>query len=434
MKVKQGKADLTSTGGNVVAGHVLASVNTHKQLPDFQRRRADAISDHDILMSMVGLICNGRTDFCDVELYREDELFKQSFGIKRLPSESSLRNRFDEFPRSCEDAIRGLSTQLLKEISFGEVEADELRLIPIDVDVSCMDNSGSHKEGCGYTYKKHDGFSPIFAYIGTEGHMLNAELRPGKQHCQKGTPEFIGQTRAQVKELGLQGRVIYRLDSGNDASQSVSALGDDYFIVKRNLRQESPEQWLDMARSVGEQEMPREGKRVYLGTVEHKVPGGDISQPACPIAFRVIERTSDHEGHLFLIPEVEVETYWTNLPCSARTVVELYHDHGTSEQFHSELKSDLDVERLPSGRFCVNRLILLCSMVAFNVLRTIGQKIIARASLVQQKITVARWRLKTVLQNIIYCAARIVRHAGQVELHFGRTCPWFAAIVNLLKT
>lgn len=36
----------------------------------------------------------------------------------------------------------------------------------------------------------------------------------------------------------------------------------------------------------------------------------------------------------------------------------LYHDHGTSEPFHSELKTDLDVERFPSGKFSKNDLIL----------------------------------------------------------------------------
>jgi hypothetical protein len=36
-----------------------------------------------------------------------------------------------------------------------------------------------------FTYKMHDGYAPIFAYAGTEGYMLDCELRPGKQHCQK---------------------------------------------------------------------------------------------------------------------------------------------------------------------------------------------------------------------------------------------------------
>ena len=54
-----------------------------------------------------------------------------------------------------------------------------------------MDNSKTQKDGCGRTYKGHDGFAPMFGYIGREGFILNAELRPGTQHCQKGTPEFI---------------------------------------------------------------------------------------------------------------------------------------------------------------------------------------------------------------------------------------------------
>ena len=74
----------------------------------------------------------------------------------------------------------------------------------------------------------------------------------------------------------------------------------------------------------------------------------------------------------------EVNTYWTNLP-GCDEVIALYHAHGTSEQFHSELKSDMGVEQLPSGKFCVNRLVLLCAMIAFKLLRTIGQQAIKRA-------------------------------------------------------
>jgi len=78
---------------------------------------------------------------------------------------------------------------------------------------------------------------------------------------------------------------------------------------------------------------------------------------------------------------------WTNLPCAATEVCALYHDHGTSEQFHSELKSDLDIEQLPSGKLCVNRIVLLCGMLAFNLLRTLGQEVIARSHLAPVKIT-----------------------------------------------
>ena len=96
-----------------------------------------------------------------------------------------------------------------------------------------------------------------------------------------------------------------------------------------------------------------------------------------------------------------------------------------------ELKSDLDVERLPSGKLCANKIILLCAIVAFNLLRSLGQEVLQRAALAPQKINVSRWRIKTVLQNIVYCAVRLVRHAGRTELHFGKRCPWFAVIRDI---
>ena len=73
----------------------------------------------------------------------------------------------------------------------------------------------------------------------------------------------------------------------------------------------------------------------------------------------------------------------------------------------------------------LTQIVLLCGMVAFNVLRSIGQEVVALAEYAQKKIKVARWRLKTVLQEVIYSACRIVSHAGRFFLNFGSDCPWF---------
>jgi len=50
----------------------------------------------------------------------------------------------------------------------------------------------------------------------------------------------------------------------------------------------------------------------------------------------------------------------------------LYCDHATSEQFHSEFKTDLDIERLPSGKFATNDLVMACATLSYNILRWIG--------------------------------------------------------------
>ena len=434
-KLKTGKGELNSTGGNHLCGLLLGNSPKTTLPSNFQPRRSDAIADRDILLSQIGLLCNGRTDFNDIDLYRGDDIFMNAYGLKTVASESVFRQRFDDLPaKRTHAALRKLNTSLLSKRTFGRVNADALKLVPIDMDVSPLDNSGSSKQGVSFTYKKHDGYAPMFAYVGTEGYMLDCELRPGKQHCQSGTPESIRRSVETLKALCLNGKCLFRLDSGNDAAENFDAFGDNYFLVKRNLRKESREQWLALARRVGEKQESRDGKNVYTGFVDHLHSGGDESRPVVPAVFEVVERLRDSDGYDLLIPEIEVHMWWTNLPCSAETAIRLYHDHGTSEQFHSELKSDLDVERLPSGKLCANKVILLCSMIAFNLLRTLGQEVIKRKATAPQRITSKRWRLKTVLQNIIYCAVRLVRHGGATELHFGKRSPWFGIILDIAST
>jgi hypothetical protein len=435
-KLERGKEDLISTGGNYLCGHILR-LHAQAGLPEnFQSRRSGAISDREVLMAMTGILCDGRSDFTNINLYAGDAVFANAFGIGELPSEATLRQRLDEMPQDrCHSALRQLNESILSERTFGTVRVGELDLIPVDIDVSPLDNSGSKKQGVSFTYKKHDGYAPIFAYIGSEGYMLDHELRPGSQHCQVGTAEFIGSCAETLERLRLAGRCLLRLDSGNDAEENFERFGDHYFIVKRNLRKEKLEQWLATARRVGELKGgTREGKNVYTGFVDHLHPGGAKSETvATSVAFEVIERLTDPDGNRLLFPQIEVNTYWTNLPCSAGEVIALYHDHGTSEQFHSELKTDLGVEQLPSGKFCVNQIVMLCAMIAFNTLRVIGQEVVARAEMAPIKIKVRRWRLKTVLQNIVYCAVRVIRHARGIHLHFGKNCPWFDLIEDIAR-
>ena len=60
--------------------------------------------------------------------------------------------------------------------------------VALDIDVFPMDNSKTHKEGVSRTYKGHDGYAPIAAYLGQEGWCLACDLRDGSMHCQN---EFL---------------------------------------------------------------------------------------------------------------------------------------------------------------------------------------------------------------------------------------------------
>ena len=55
-------------------------------------------------------------------------------------------------------------------------------LVPVDIDVTPMDNSKSKKEGVSRTYKGGDGYAPMMAYIGTEGYAIIFEYSDRNKH------------------------------------------------------------------------------------------------------------------------------------------------------------------------------------------------------------------------------------------------------------
>jgi len=104
-------------------------------------------------------------------------------------------------------------------------------------------------------------------------------------------------------------------------------------------------------------------------------------------------------------------------------VIQNSHAHGECEQFHSEIKTDMDVERLPSGKFETNELVLELTILAYNILRMIGQESIGRRG-TKTKHKVRRRRLRTVIGNRIMMASHVTTHARQLIIGLGRSNVW----------
>ena len=437
VKVKQGREEINSIGGISLIGGLLNSLKNLETVDNMQMEnvKTGKIKHSGILKSIVGLFALGKTDYADIEPFRNDAFFSDSLNLNNAPSESTLRQRCDELGQAQEISKTVLSSniELLKKVSdFVAEKTGYAEYVPFDADVSPQDNSGSHKEGVSWTYKGHDGYAPMLAYLGTNGYMLNCEQRPGSQHSNKGAFKFFEECFDAIDELGIA-NTISRLDSAHDDAEVIKLhqKRNKYFIIKRNLRKEVPEQWLALARRVGECKNSREGKKVFTGIASHIKPASREDLKPIFVVFEVIERTIDKNGQVLLIPNLEVNTWWTNLPEDADEIIQLYHNHGTSEQFHSELKSDIGLERMPSGKFATNSLLLSLGMLAFNVLRIIGQAGLALKKSLPRKFNVQRRRLRSVMQDLVYIACKRVRHAGAIFLKLGRNCPWFEVFRQL---
>lgn len=169
---------------------------------------------------------------------------------------------------------------------------------------------------------------------------------------------------------------------------------------------------------------PRDGKTVYIGSDWKTVTSKEFQKEfTLRAGYEIMERTIDKHGQFLLIPDVEVNTWWTNLGLGDQAVIDLYHAHGECEQFHSEIKTDMDLERLPSGKFDTNSLILELAIISYNILRMIGQETIGGRT-PRQKRDVKRRRLRTVISNLIMMASHVTTHARQVIMGLGKSNVW----------
>ena len=141
------------------------------------------------------------------------------------------------------------------------------------------------------------------------------------------------------------------LDSGNDASENIGIFMEESykynnvsFIIKRNPRQESKEEWLESVRECCQNiQHPRDGKTVYIGqafrNVTYSLSDNEEKTVGIRTIYEITERTIDRYG-----------------------------------QYHGEIKTDMDVERLSSGKFESNKLVLELTMITYNILRIIWQE------------------------------------------------------------
>lgn len=426
-KFSRSTSEITSQSGLALIGralkHYTAVAEELNQLP-----LRHGVAHADIVKSYLGLLCVGKNDFEAINTIDSELFYRQALGIASLPSEATLRQRMDRYATEYLAVIEQGSWDFLKHLR-PELEPLTSGHVPVDGDVTVLDNSGSSKEGVSRVYTGVKGYAPMMVYLGSEGYCLELELREGRQHVQKGTPALLARALDNARQM-TDKPLLLRLDGGNDSLENMDVVlefneahaegeGAD-FIVKWNPRQEDKQYWLEYAERHGCWVEEREGKQIARFSVtEKRHREGYIYR--IRRVMQVTLRAIDKQGQLLLSPEIELAGWWTSLSLADDQVIALYRERGLSEQFHSEFKTDLDVERLPSGKFSTNALVLGCSMLAYNLLRWIGQHgLLSSGSPRRQQVK--RRRLKTVIQELMFVAAKLVHSARYYTLAFGRDC------------
>lgn len=422
-----GKLNLTSYSGLALIGQCCQAAQVEAvidpRLPVSQGMRTS-----DIVKSMVGLLSLGKSDFEAIEPFRTDRFFKEALGLSKVPGSVWIRQRLDARGAELRELTDELSLRLL-ERTEAPITAHQ-GYVCCDIDTFVMDNSDTKKEEVSRTYQGVDGYTPIAAYLGNEGWNIGLELRAGSQHSAFETDYFLERVFPRIERLApADSKVLLRKDSGFDGAHLLFMQAEEKdrwatkgrifdFITKWNPRKQDKDAWVARTEAAGAFVEARPGKRVGLLSLNVE-RAWQKQKRDFRLVVQVTERTIDKKGQRLLVPDIELQGWWTSLDVSAEQVIKLYQHHGTHEQFHSEIKTDLDLERLPSGKFDTNDAIVHLASFAYNCLRLLGQLGLT-GEIAPIRHPAKRRRLKTVLQEIMYRAAKFVAHARQLVLDFGR--------------
>jgi hypothetical protein len=355
-----------------------------------------------------------------------------------------VRQRLDTHASSWFDLVDRINAAVLgmkidgKPVDFGVLP---FGYVPLDVDTFVMDNSGTAKELVGRTYTGVDGYCPLAAYLGTQGFCLELALRAGTQHS-------AGETGYNIERvLPLAARVcnaplLFRAGSGFDSAKLMCAIGQHSqalarevaFIIKWNPRS-TPVETIAKAKVVDANTVwvaLREGKRQCVWSQALDIAHAGQSLHARRV-FRLAERTivdlgfCHKRGQQMLLPEYVLEGWSTTLPqrFDEQAIIELYADHGMHEQFHSEFKTDMNLVRLPSGKFDTNYLVCALAAVAMNLLSLVGQHTFHEPDS-PVRHSAQRRRIRTVMHEFMFKTDCLAHHARQWVLSLGAHDSTFA--------
>lgn len=440
-KSEQSNKEITSHAGMALIGSAIENFTSMTKTIDRALPKRHGTPTSDVIKAYIGLVSQGKNDFEAINGVRNDDFFHQAMGIsKKLPTEACVRTRMN---KEAETLIPLINDENIEFIVNRKVTITPLYTghIPLDIDVTPHDNSKTKKEGVSLTYKKMDGYAPIASYFGQEGWCVGYELRNGSQHSQCGFIDTLSNNFNAVKKImkiqpNHSQSVLVRLDSGHDAKESrfwlhnfdAQFLTD--FIIKWNPRKEASEKnkskWFEYAKKLGCQAQwsnPREGKKTATFSLFIDEYDNGIMRTTRRV-MQVTERIINKQGQSLLFPTYEVEGWWTTLENSDQEILALYRDHATSEQFHSEIKTDLDLERLPSGKFSSNELILTIAISVYNILKWIGLAgLMEKDSPIRHKSK--RRRIRTVIQELIYIGSHVYERSRRLIIRFGKSATAF---------
>jgi hypothetical protein len=411
-------------------------------------------SDH-VLNIAYNAFCDG-TCLDDIELRRNDEVFLDALGAKRIPDPTTA----GDFCRRFEPA----HVQTLQE-TFDEIRLrvwarqpeEFFDLATIDADGTMVLTDGECKAGMDINYKSEWGYHPLVLSLAQTGEELRVVNRSGNRPSHEGAAEQLDQSIALCRRAGFR-QILLRGDTdfsqtthldrwdaignvrfvfGLDSKPNLQLLADDLpASVWKRLNRPARYEVKTKARGAWhnvKEEIVREREYTNIRLVSEDVAEVAYRPVACKKDYRLIiirKNLSVEKGQLELRPDYRYFFYLTNdREASAEEMVFEANGRCNQENLLSQLKGAVRSLTAPVDNLTSNWAYMVMTSLAWNLKAWFALWLPERpgkwaAKHREEKRRVLRMEFKTFLNAFIKVPCQLVKTGRKLLFRLLSWNPW----------
>lgn len=411
---------LTSFSGLVIFQRLFEHLRLKNRLRGcFRHLGVSPIFGHaSIVLLLVVHMLLGYRELRHLRYYQNDPLVCRLLGLKRLPDVATVSRALSTIDSKSVNDLQ----ELLRTMVLDRVQALELRRLTLDFDGSVIGTCRSAEgTAVGFNKKKKGqrSYYPLFCTVAQTGQVFDVLHRSGNVHDSNGAQAFILHCIEQV-QTAVPGIVIeVRMDSAFFSDTIVGALdkaGIEYTIsvpferftqLKSQIDQRCRWFRLDARCDYFETDWkPKSWTRRHRFIF--------VRQQS------KIQQKTALQLDLFVPYEYgfTFKVVLTNKRLSAARAVAFHNGRGSQEGIFGELKSQNQMDYVPTRTWCGNQVYMLSALFAHNLTRELQMLTRAPERSTQQKRP-ALWefeQLGTLRRRIIQRAGRLIRPKGKLTL------------------
>ena len=329
----------------------------------------------------------------DLELRRQDEVFLDALGARRIPDPTTAGDFCRRFTQDHIDILQNIFNQSRQRV-WQQQPDDFFDLATIDMDGMLVETTGQCKQGMDIAYNGTWGYHPLILSLANTSEVLWLENRSGNRPSQEGAAAAVDRVIAVCREGGFR-KVLLRGDTDFSQSEHLerwNAAGIYFlfgFDATPNLKASADDlpaaAWQPLPRPPAyipqtptrprpeniKEAIVREREFENRRLCSEEVAEFSYRPSACRQAFRMVvvrKNISVAKGEKLLFDEVRYFFYITNVVLlSAEQIVWVANNRCNQENLLAQLHGGVSALKAPLDNLLSNWAYMVMTALAWNL-------------------------------------------------------------------